>query len=111
MDAISPEDLDKTLKDGLGLRWSFMGPFETIDLNAPLGVRDYIERYSPSIYELAQEQTEPVKWEGKAVEVIEKSRRSVLPLEKLAERSQWRDRRLMELVAHKKNMTINESKK
>ncbi len=27
--------LDKCLKDGLGLRWSFMGPFETIDLNAP----------------------------------------------------------------------------
>jgi len=22
---ISPEDLDKTVKDGLGLRWSFMG--------------------------------------------------------------------------------------
>jgi hypothetical protein len=29
---ISTEDLDKTLKDGLGLRWSFMGPFETVQL-------------------------------------------------------------------------------
>lgn len=28
-DYISPEDLDITMKDGLGLRWSFMGPFET----------------------------------------------------------------------------------
>src|SRR5262249_33159646 len=27
---VTPQDLDKTLKDGLGLRWSFMGPFETI---------------------------------------------------------------------------------
>ena len=27
---VSPEDLDKTFKDGLGLRWSFMGPFETV---------------------------------------------------------------------------------
>ena len=32
------EDLDKCIKDGLGLRWSFMGPFETIDLNAPGGI-------------------------------------------------------------------------
>ena len=32
---VSPQDLDKTIKDGLGLRWSFMGPFETIELNAP----------------------------------------------------------------------------
>ena len=32
---VTPQDLDKTLKDGLGLRWSFMGPFETIELNAP----------------------------------------------------------------------------
>jgi len=39
-DYCSVDDLDKTLKDGLGLRWSFMGPFETIDLNAPGGVRD-----------------------------------------------------------------------
>ena len=27
---VSPQDLDKTLKDGLGLRWSFLGPFATI---------------------------------------------------------------------------------
>ncbi|MCZ6605417.1 MAG: 3-hydroxyacyl-CoA dehydrogenase NAD-binding domain-containing protein, partial [Alphaproteobacteria bacterium] len=32
---VSAEDLDKTLTHGLGLRWSFIGPFETIDLNAP----------------------------------------------------------------------------
>jgi 3-hydroxyacyl-CoA dehydrogenase len=42
---VSPRDLDKTIKDGLGLRWSFMGPFETIELNAPGGVADYCARY------------------------------------------------------------------
>ena len=46
----STEDVDRGLKHGLALRWSFMGPFETIDLNAPLGVRDYCERYQ-HIYE------------------------------------------------------------
>ena len=34
-DYASPDDIDCAVRDGLGLRWSFMGPFETIDLNAP----------------------------------------------------------------------------
>ena len=33
-DAISLEDLDKVMKDGLGMRYAFMGPMETIHLNA-----------------------------------------------------------------------------
>ena len=33
----SCEDVDIALREGLALRWSFMGPFETIDLNAPGG--------------------------------------------------------------------------
>ena len=41
----SAEDVDVAIREGLALRWSFMGPFETIDLNAPGGVRDYAERY------------------------------------------------------------------
>jgi 3-hydroxyacyl-CoA dehydrogenase len=43
---VSPRDLDKTLKDGLGLRWSFLGPIETIELNAPGGIGDYCDRYT-----------------------------------------------------------------
>jgi 3-hydroxyacyl-CoA dehydrogenase len=36
----STADIDATISQGLGLRWAFMGPFETIDLNAPGGVAD-----------------------------------------------------------------------
>ena len=54
-DYVTVEDLDKCLKDGLGLRWSFMGPFETIDLNAPGGVPDYAERYGPALYEMMKD--------------------------------------------------------
>ena len=46
---VSAEDLDKTICGGLGLRWSFMGPFETIELNAPGGIPDYCARYGPSL--------------------------------------------------------------
>ena len=44
---MSAADVDACVKDGLGLRWSFMGPFETIDLNAPGGVEDYVGRFGP----------------------------------------------------------------
>ena len=54
-DYVTVDDLDKCLKDGLGLRWSFMGPFETIDLNAPGGVPDYAPRYGPVLYEMMKD--------------------------------------------------------
>lgn len=33
-DVISVSDLDKVMTDGLGMRYAFMGPFETCHLNA-----------------------------------------------------------------------------
>ena len=54
-DVISVEDLDKTMKDGLGMRWAFMGPFETIELNAPEGADDYFQRYCGLFRDMAAE--------------------------------------------------------
>ena len=45
----SVEDIDIGLREGLALRWSFMGPFETIDLNAPGGVGDYVAPLSADL--------------------------------------------------------------
>jgi 3-hydroxyacyl-CoA dehydrogenase len=100
---VSVEDLDKTIKDGLGLRWSFMGPFETIDLNAPGGVRDYAARYGRVLYEqVAGVQHKP--WNDTLISKIEAERRKIMPQAKHAEREAWRDRRLMALIAHKRAM-------
>jgi 3-hydroxyacyl-CoA dehydrogenase len=98
---VSVEDLDKTIKDGLGLRWSFMGPFETIDLNAPGGVRDYAARYGKVLYEqVAGVQHKP--WDEALISKIEAERRKIMPQEEHGEREAWRDRRLMALIAHKR---------
>ena len=53
---MSAEDVDACVCDGLGLRWSFMGPFETIDLNAPGGVADYAARFAPLLGAITAEQ-------------------------------------------------------
>ena len=97
----SVEDLDKVLKDGLGLRWAFMGPFETIDLNAPDGVLDYAARYGPTYRDVARTQL-PNAWDAALLAKIETERRSLLPADQLAERTRWRDNRLMALVAHQR---------
>ena len=59
---VTAEDLDKTVKDGLALRWSFMGPIETIDLNAPGGVADYLQRYGPTIRRVGESQAAAAAW-------------------------------------------------
>lgn len=98
----SVEDVDTGLRDGLALRWSFMGPFETIDLNAPGGVRDYVERYQAIYSNIFPQMLRRVDWAGEVMETVEAERRKRLPREELGERQVWRDRRLMALAAHKK---------
>jgi L-gulonate 3-dehydrogenase len=94
------EDIDICLRDGLALRWSFMGPFETIDLNAPDGVRDYVGRYGAAFAGMAQGAA-PIPWTGDVLDKVEAQRREKLPAAALAARQAWRDRRLMALAAHK----------
>ena len=93
--------MDIGIREGLALRWSFMGPFETIDLNAPRGVRDYVERYQGLYSNLFAQMQRRVDWAGPVLTQIERERRVALSADKLLERQEWRDRRLMALAAHK----------
>jgi L-gulonate 3-dehydrogenase len=99
-DVISPADLDALVKHGLGLRWSFMGPLETIDLNAPGGLADYCERYGP-LYAALQQQMTPRTWDKALIDRLQAARRAELPANMQPVRQEWRDRRLMALLAHK----------
>ncbi len=98
----SVEDVDIGIREGLALRWSFMGPFETIDLNAPGGVRDYCERYEQIYSRLFPSMQRRVDWSGEVLRKVEQERRAKLPATDLPQRHQWRDRRLMALTAHKR---------
>jgi L-gulonate 3-dehydrogenase len=97
---VTPQDLDRTLKDGLGLRWSFMGPFETIELNAPGGIPDYCERYGPSLSRLSA--ADPAIYQGESLERILAQWKALNP-DQVAGRMRWRDSRLAALKAHKRS--------
>ena len=87
---------------GLALRWSFIGPFETIDLNAPGGIGDYIDRFAGLYENMFESQRRRVDWAGPVKQKAEADRRQRLKREDLDGRQLWRDRRLMALAAHKR---------
>lgn len=95
---VTPQDLDKTVADGLGLRWSFMGPFETIELNAPGGIADYCARYTGFYKRLAADPASPSVYEAPATEAILAQWQAPADL---PARMNRRDARLAALRAHK----------
>jgi len=96
----SVEDIDKTVRDGLGWRWSFMGPFETIDLNAVGGVADYARRLGPLYLSIAASREHPQTWDDALIAKVEAERRKELPQDALVQRSHWRDLQLMSFARH-----------
>ncbi|MDC0227897.1 3-hydroxyacyl-CoA dehydrogenase [Alphaproteobacteria bacterium] len=93
----SSDEIDATIRDGLGLRWAFMGPFETIDLNAPGGIKDYISRYGPIFVEMAKNQTKIPDWSEEAGEKLELERRKILGHDELEGRAKKRNQLLKSL--------------
>lgn len=97
----SAEDLDKTIAHGLGLRWSFMGPFETIEMNAPGGIPDYCARFGAAWAELASRPYTPDVLGPENVSKVMESWGTTPSAEDIARKSRWRDERLAALQAHK----------
>jgi 3-hydroxyacyl-CoA dehydrogenase len=96
----SVADIDATISKGLGLRWCFMGPFETIDLNAPGGLEDYASRLEPLYRSVAQSRTSVRGWSQSLIAEADRQRREALPKGALSARRDWRDRMLLDLVKH-----------
>ena len=102
-----PEAVDACIRDGLALRWSFIGPFETADLNAPCGVRQFVERFGQQ-YQNLYPRGGPFAWDGKVMDEVERARREKLPIGDHQARQLWRDRRLIALIAHKREQDKND---
>lgn len=106
---VSAEDLDHTVKDGLGLRWSFLGPFETIELNAPGGIPDYCERYTGFYKELAASAAGPEVYKSPNVDNVIGAWPHQISPERIVSLTQRRNERLAALAAHKAQQVATES--
>ena len=98
---VSAEDLDHTMKDGLGLRWSFLGPFETIELNAPGGIPDYCARYTGFYKELAASAAGPEVYQSPNVDRVIAAWPHQPTPERIAKLTIDRNEKLAALAAHK----------
>ena len=96
------EDIDALVREGLGLRWSIIGPFETADLNTQGGIEAHAARMGPAYARMGAERGQHDPWTPDLVARVTAARRDRLPLDRWAERVAWRDRRLMALVRQRR---------
>ena len=94
--------LDDTVKHGLGRRWAFMGPLETISLNAPHGVPDYMRRYGPTMAGLANDAARGEAFSPRAAEVVAAAFPDTATPDAVRTRTAWRDGELAALDTHLK---------
>ncbi len=94
----APADIDRLVRDGLGLRWSVLGPFETADLNSRGGIAEHARRMGPAYRRMGAERGQDDPWTEDLVAMVTAERRAALPLGQWDERVAWRDRALMALI-------------
>lgn len=98
----SATEIDQLVRDGLGLRWSVVGPFETVDLNTRGGIAVHAQRMLPAYRRMGEERGEAMPaWTPDTIAKVVEERRSALPLNHWNERVLWRDRELMALLNHR----------
>jgi len=95
----SAEDIDKAISEGLGLRWSFMGPFQTIHLNAPEGIAGYVKRYEKMYKEMFNKPD--IEWASVLKLGLEEELLSLYKLSEFDKHEEQRDTKLTKLILHK----------
>ena len=104
----SVEDIDKVVRDGLGLRWSVIGPFETVDLNTRGGIAAHAAKLGPAYERMGRERGQNDPWTDELVAKVAAQRRALLPLDQWEARVGWRDQQLMQLAKMRQARAAND---
>jgi L-gulonate 3-dehydrogenase len=100
----SVADIDRVIRDGVGLRWSVTGPFETVDLNTRGGIASHAQKMGPAYERMGASRGQHDPWTPDLVARVAGERRAALPLDDWDARVQWRDRRLMALIRDRRRV-------
>ena len=102
-DMLSVKDIDVIMKDGLGMRYAFMGPLETGHLNAE-GWGSYCDRYADTIHRVSQTFGPNPTWkEGATVDNISRQLEEMIPISEIPAKRLERDDKLAQLWKLKKS--------
>ena len=94
---VSPADLDTLVREGLGLRWSVIGPFTTSELNTRGGLRRHAEVLGPIYARIGVERATENPWSPETVERVATEIESRLPHAAWEENVRERDRAMIRL--------------
>ncbi|XP_020657681.3 lambda-crystallin homolog [Pogona vitticeps] len=102
---ISPVDLDLVMSDGLGMRYAFIGPLETMHLNAE-GMLNYCDRYREGMIRVLKSFGPIPDFAGATEQKINQAMCKETPAdpEHLNARRHWRDDCLVRLAKLKKEI-------
>ncbi len=101
---IAPTDLDLIVTEGLGLRWSVVGPFETADLNTRGGISAHAAKMGPAYARMGAERGQNDPWTPELVAKVEAERRAATPIDAWEARVAWRDAALTTMVRAKRQL-------
>ncbi len=94
---ISPTDLDLIVTEGLGKRWSIIGPFATSALNVRGGIKAHVARMGKSYFEMGKERGQNDPWDESLVNIVAADIDKKLPDANWEENTKKRDLALMKL--------------
>lgn len=95
---VSVHEIDTIVREGLGLRWSVVGPFEAVDLNTRGGVESHAKKMGPAYQRMALQRKRIEPWTTDLIADVTEQRRRILPLSDWESRVTWRDEQLMKLL-------------
>lgn len=105
---ISPIDLDKVMTNGLGRRWSIIGPFATSALNVKGGLIAHAKRMAEGYLRMGKERGQNDPWSDELVAKVSNSIESKWKNEDWEENVLRRDKALMALLRNiKQNPELN----
>jgi hypothetical protein len=92
------------MTEGLAPRWCFLGPFATIDLNAPDGIADYCARFGPFYQRLSAAPPDPAVWGPDGIATVVADWAATPLKQTRAERIQRREHLVSALKSFKKGL-------
>ena len=94
---VSPGDVDRVVRDGLGRRWGVIGPFETAELNTRGGIASHAATMGPAYARMGAERGQHDPWTPELVEQVAADVHRRLPPERWEANVARRDEALSEL--------------
>ncbi|SLN25618.1 3-hydroxyacyl-CoA dehydrogenase NAD-binding domain-containing protein [Roseisalinus antarcticus] len=91
----SAEDIDKVMTSGLALRWSTLGPFMTVHLNAAGGFNGFVEQLGPMMKHLGRSARTDYDWTPEQADRIRQWLDAACPVAEISQAQQTRNRNIL----------------